>query len=60
MFKRFETSAERPDERLESSSSSRATRSPQKVTPIRRSLKADRVIVHDLEGPIVTGLLGGD
>jgi hypothetical protein len=61
MFDRHETSAERLEERLESSKSSRGTRTMQKVTRIRRSLKASgAMIVHDLEGPIVTGVLGGD
>jgi hypothetical protein len=61
MFDRHETSAKRLDEPLESSRSSRGTRTMQKVTRIRSSLKADvAMIVHDLEGPIVTGVLGGD
>jgi hypothetical protein len=61
MFKRFETSAERLDERLDPWESNRGNRTMRQVTRIRGSLKAAAaMVVHDVQGPIVTGVLGGD
>jgi hypothetical protein len=61
MFKRSETSAERLDERLDPSRSSRVDRTTPKVTRTRGSFKAGgAMVVHDAQGPIVTGVLGGD
>ena len=61
MFKRFETSAERLDEGLDSCESNRGNRTMRQVTRIRGSLKAaTAMFVHDVQGPIVTGVLGGD
>ena len=61
MFKRSETSAERLDERLNPWKSSRGNRTMRQVTRIGESLKAAAaMVVHDAQGPIVTGVLGGD
>ena len=56
MFKRFETSTERLDERLDPWKSSRVNQ----VTRIRALKAAGATVVHDVQGPIVTGVLGGD
>lgn len=60
MFKRFETSAERFDERLDPWKSSRGNRTMREVTRIRALKAAGATVVHDVQGPIVTGVLGGD
>ena len=61
MFERCDTSAERLDERLDPCKSSRGNRTMRQVTRIRGSLKAGgAMVVHDVQGPIVTGVLGGD
>ena len=60
MFKRFETSAERLDERLDPWQLSRGNRTTRQVTRIRALKAAAATVVHDVQGPIVTGVLGGD
>jgi hypothetical protein len=61
MFERHETSAERLDERLDPSGSSHGNRTMRKVTRTRGPVKAgSAMIVHDVQGPIVTGVLGGE
>jgi hypothetical protein len=55
MFKRFEISAERLGERL-----GRRNRTMRQVTRIRALKAAAPTVVHDVQGPIVTGVLGGD
>jgi hypothetical protein len=61
MVERRQTSAERLDERLHPWRSSRGNRTMRKVTRTGESFKAgDAMIVHDVQGPIVTGVLGGD
>jgi hypothetical protein len=60
MFKRAETSEERLDERLDPCKSSRGNRTMQ-ISRVRWSLKAGgATVVHDVLGPIVTGVLGGE
>jgi hypothetical protein len=60
MFKRSETSAEHLDERLDPSRANRGNRTMRQVG-IRGSLRAAATtVVHDVQGPIVTGVLGGD
>ena len=60
MFERAQTSAMRVDGR--SNPSSRASRSMRKVPETTGSSEARpmSMVVHDVEGPIVTGVLGGD
>jgi hypothetical protein len=60
MFKRFETSAERLDERLDPWQLSRRNPTMRQVTRIRALKAAAATVVHDVQGPIVTGVLGGD
>jgi hypothetical protein len=61
VFEPRETSAERFDERLDPSRSSHGNRTMRKVTRTRGSFKAGgAMIVHDVQGPIVTGVLGGE
>ncbi len=61
MFKRFETSAERSDGGMDPSGSDRGNRTMRQVTRIRGPLKpAAATVVHDVQGPIVTGALSGD
>jgi hypothetical protein len=60
MFKRFETSAERLDERLDPWQLSRRNRTMRQETRIRASKAAAATVVHDVQGPIVAGVLGGD
>ena len=61
MFKRFETSAERFDEGLDPCESNRGNRTMRQVTRITGPLKpAAAMVVHDVQGPIVTGVLSGD
>jgi len=60
MFKRFETSAERLDKRFDSWESNRGNRTMRQVAGIRALKAAAAVVVHDVQGPIVTGVLGGD
>jgi hypothetical protein len=61
MFVRREISAERFNERLDPWRSSRGNRTMRQVIRIRVSLKAAAaLVVHDVQGPIVTGVLGGD
>lgn len=57
-----ETSAVRFAQRLSPSRSCDANRWMPKVTGTSRSVAAGRssMVVHDVEGPIVTGVLGGD
>ena len=60
MFKRFETSAERLDERSDRWQLSRGNRTMRQVIRIRPLKAAAATVVHDVQGPIVTGVLGGD
>ena len=61
MFERPKTSAERLDERLHPWRWSRGNRTVQKMTRTTESFKAAPAeVVHDVQGPIVTGVLGGD
>ena len=60
MFERDDTSADRPDERLDPCKSGRGSRSMQ-ATRTREPFRAGgATVVHDVLGPIVTGVLGGD
>ena len=60
MFERCDTSAERLDERLDPWQMSRRNRTMRQVTRIRALKAATAMVVHDVQGPIVTGVLGGD
>jgi hypothetical protein len=62
MVERGETSAVRFKQRLNPSRSCGANRWMRKVTGTSGSVEAARtsIVVHDVEGPIVTGVLGGD
>ena len=61
MFERREISAERFNKRLDPWRSSRGNRTMRKVTRTTESFKAAAAeVVHDVQGPIVTGVLGGD
>jgi hypothetical protein len=60
MFKRHEISAERLGERLNPLRANRGNRTMRQVTRIRALKAATMMVVHDVEGPIVTGVLGGD
>ena len=59
MFKRFDTSAER-DERLDPWQVNRGNRATRQVIRIRALKVTTATVVHDVQGPIVTGVLGGD
>jgi hypothetical protein len=62
VIERGETSAVRPTERLISRRGVARTEAFEKVAGKSGSLEAGRrlMVVHDVEGPIVTGVLGGD
>jgi hypothetical protein len=60
MFDRHETSAERLGKRLDPLRATRGNRTMPEVTRIRALKAAAVTVVHDIQGPIVTGVLGGD
>ena len=62
MFERAETSAGFFNGRSNPLEACRASRSMRQVTGSANSSEAPRrsMVVHDVEGPIVTGVLGGD
>jgi hypothetical protein len=60
MFKPRQTSAEYLGERLDPLRANRRNRTMPEVTRIRALKAAAVTVVHDIQGPIVTGVLGGD